>query len=1152
MVTPAGDEPNPADPPEPESTGTGEELLEQWQERLGGGEDPMEALASLLSGRATRRAALFSRVGYEVLGYRLERILGAGGAGVTYAARAADGRHAAVKLVVLAGGSSEARFAREARLLEALDHPAIVGYRAHAVVEPGVGALVMDLVDGGDLEQIVLELEAGRPCHPAALALCEGLSGSPGDVRATPEYARRVCLLLAKVADGLARVHAEGVVHRDVKPANILVTRDLEPRLIDFGLARDWAQGGLTMTGMAMGTLSYMAPEQLRAGGHPVGDAADTYSLGLVLFRLMLGRLPHSHLEDLTDARRRSVRIGRDERLPDPVRQVLVKALQRDPWRRYRTATELAEDLRRAASGASIPVRAAAWLGAALRAVAAACLLLAGALVLLGQGDTARQVVFVANCLSEDAVVEIDGDRRVFLDQQVALQPGVYDVRLVGERVASIPVTVSVGGDAAQQGAQRVPLLTQYAARTPSGRLSGEGRAMVHFMSGHSFEPVAADAPRDLRWIDDEPVRDIGPYPENGNVKPGEHVLRARDGLGREETQRVRIGSMPTDVQLLPAVVSDVDGAYRRTWSTILAPRPDDLEVRHSASPWFGPTAESTVGGAGLMALPCALTAAGEGDAEAVVECRFPAPMRTAVVYLRTVEREGAALVVEASLGGERFVPWPRDDEGALRSRMALRAEAGADRLVVRGRLRSGSAPTRGRADAQFLRGVHFGGHWRDEPPCFAVVADPGERATLPSAPAPIGLDDVPEWSEVDRRRLALDVFGRRPGQLLPLRSGGRTTSLLIGGSDLQRRVFAARLSWPDLEVLQKVDDPALFMEQGEPNVIHKNDTRVAFAALPDLDGDGVDEIALGVGHAGRRGGLLAGAVAVVDGASMERLWSGPSQPAPAPFGDEEFGRDVSVCTASDGAVQLLATVPGYRDARGQRVGMLVALDARTGREAWRVTGPLGEGAIHSQSGTWQTKDGPWCLVQAARYSSSGDSVLRTEVFAVPVGRRASPVLVHSSNRHMLARLCRGGDRPRWITASLDDAGRLQLQRFEASPEGVRSVAAATLALPWSMGAVEDLQIISQVKSCKDIDGDGAEDFGVLLQEERGEGQLAAMVLLCSSADLMPLAKVALKLYQASVWCVVGGGDEPIELLMIEEVLPGTGIDAQLRRYSLR
>ena len=156
-------EPSAVPAEEPESTGDGDALLAQWQERLGGGEDPMAALAGLLSGRVRRRAELFSRVGQQVLGYRLEQILGAGGSGVTYAARAAGGEQAAVKLVVLGAGSAEARFEREGQLLQVFRHSAIVGYRAHAMIEPGVGALVMDLVDGSDLEQVLLEVDAGAP-----------------------------------------------------------------------------------------------------------------------------------------------------------------------------------------------------------------------------------------------------------------------------------------------------------------------------------------------------------------------------------------------------------------------------------------------------------------------------------------------------------------------------------------------------------------------------------------------------------------------------------------------------------------------------------------------------------------------------------------------------------------------------------------------------------------------------------------------------------------------------------------------------------------------------------------------------------------------------------------------------------------------------
>ena len=145
-----------------ELTSQGEELLSHWQEHFREGQSPIEALVTVLSNRTRRREELFSRIGQTVLGYKLERILGAGGSGVTYSARKENTEQAAVKLVVLAGGSSEARFERECLLLQGFSHPAIVGYKASAIIEPSVGALAMDLVEGADLEQILQDIESNK------------------------------------------------------------------------------------------------------------------------------------------------------------------------------------------------------------------------------------------------------------------------------------------------------------------------------------------------------------------------------------------------------------------------------------------------------------------------------------------------------------------------------------------------------------------------------------------------------------------------------------------------------------------------------------------------------------------------------------------------------------------------------------------------------------------------------------------------------------------------------------------------------------------------------------------------------------------------------------------------------------------------------
>jgi serine/threonine protein kinase len=192
--------------------------------------------------------------------YQLGRLLGRGGMSDVYLAVDLDtDRQVAVKIVRSGDPDLARRLAQEARALEGFDHPGLV-----RLLDTGVTGdqayLVMEFVDGSNLAEI---LRRGR---------------------LTPENAAE---LGASVAGALAYVHERGVVHRDVKPANILVTPDGQVRLGDFGIARLIDVSTLTLDGTTLGTAAYMAPEQLE--NHQVGTSADIWSLGLVLLECMTG-----------------------------------------------------------------------------------------------------------------------------------------------------------------------------------------------------------------------------------------------------------------------------------------------------------------------------------------------------------------------------------------------------------------------------------------------------------------------------------------------------------------------------------------------------------------------------------------------------------------------------------------------------------------------------------------------------------------------------------------------------------------------------------------------------------------------------------------------------------------------------------------------
>ena len=212
------------------------------------------------------------RIGTQIAGYRIQSLLGRGGMGVVYRAEHVTlERPAAVK--ILAGelardASLRDRFIRESRLAASLDHPHIVPVY-DAGESNGSFYLVMRLVEGRDLKKVI---RSEGPLDPL-----------------------RVASLLAGVADALDAAHEAGLVHRDVKPENILVgagrSGDERPYLTDFGLTkrRDSATA-LTATGTMLGTIDYIAPEQVQ--GEDTDGRADVYALGCVAYECLAGRAP--------------------------------------------------------------------------------------------------------------------------------------------------------------------------------------------------------------------------------------------------------------------------------------------------------------------------------------------------------------------------------------------------------------------------------------------------------------------------------------------------------------------------------------------------------------------------------------------------------------------------------------------------------------------------------------------------------------------------------------------------------------------------------------------------------------------------------------------------------------------------------------------
>jgi tetratricopeptide (TPR) repeat protein len=330
--------------------------------------------------------------GKAIRQYAIVRELGKGGMGVVYEAFDTTlKRRVAIKTILdpaRADPDALERFRREAQAAARVPHPGIVQVFETGVHE-GKPFLVMELVDGESFEAL-LKREAVPP--------------------------RRVAEIVRGVALALEHAHAHGVVHRDVKPANVLVDKEGKPRLTDFGLARDEAvTAQLTATGDVLGTPAYMAPEQARGVPGEQGPHTDVYALGGLLYRALTGSPPFA----AANAQALLYKVLTQEpvalrRVKPTVHQDLetisLRCLAKEPARRYATAGAVAEDLRRFLEGEAILARPSGGVERALRLVRRNKLLAALLLVAAGASLTSIATVVSAEAradrLAREATVD--------------------------------------------------------------------------------------------------------------------------------------------------------------------------------------------------------------------------------------------------------------------------------------------------------------------------------------------------------------------------------------------------------------------------------------------------------------------------------------------------------------------------------------------------------------------------------------------------------------------------------------------------------------------------------------------------------------------------------------------------------------------------
>jgi serine/threonine-protein kinase len=246
------------------------------------------------------------------------------------------GREVALKVLSSRFSSDRAfveRFRREAQAAANLSHPNIVSLFDYGA-DDGTYFIVMEYIDGRSLGDVIKDSGALMPERAAEIAI--------------------------DVAKALQRAHDSGLVHRDIKPSNIMITRAGETKVTDFGIARAVGGNGeatMTQTGMVMGTASYLSPEQ--AQGNPVDARSDLYSLGVVLYEMLVGEPPFAGESPLAIAykhvRETPVPPSRiNPNVPAALDAVVMKALAKNPDNRYQSARELAEDLERFLSGAEV------------------------------------------------------------------------------------------------------------------------------------------------------------------------------------------------------------------------------------------------------------------------------------------------------------------------------------------------------------------------------------------------------------------------------------------------------------------------------------------------------------------------------------------------------------------------------------------------------------------------------------------------------------------------------------------------------------------------------------------------------------------------------------------------------------------------------
>jgi serine/threonine protein kinase/WD40 repeat protein len=320
--------------------------------------DARRAYEAMAAARAARSPDLATVPPGPIPGYQILEEIHRGGQGIIYRAiQDQTQRTVAIKMLLGGAGASgrqQERFEREVRIAASLRHPNIVTIFDSGATSDGRYSLAMEFIEGQRLDDWSRSLD--RP---------QGQDGKESRRGAL----RRRLEVMVKVCDGVLCAHQHAIVHRDLKPANIIVDGAGEPHILDFGIARSTVPDDrtrMTYTGEFAGTIAYASPEQVSGDPSRIDTRTDIYSLGVILYELVSGRAPYPAatsiagvIRAIESAAPASLSGGSsdDRRVDADVATIILKAMAKDPDRRYQTAAALRDDLARYLAGEAIDAR---------------------------------------------------------------------------------------------------------------------------------------------------------------------------------------------------------------------------------------------------------------------------------------------------------------------------------------------------------------------------------------------------------------------------------------------------------------------------------------------------------------------------------------------------------------------------------------------------------------------------------------------------------------------------------------------------------------------------------------------------------------------------------------------------------------------------